>query len=85
MPKRSKAAQSYYESHRSCEACGFPAQEIHHILTRRMGADEPWNFLSLCLPCHEQFHNHGRRTFAERHPDLAPKIKAACERLGRTF
>ena len=84
---RSDAAQFYLNAHRICEACHLiDAQEVHHILTRASGGpDENWNFLALCKYDHNGFHDQGRRSFAERFPHLADKIKEACKTGGRKF
>lgn len=72
-----------------CEvfACAERA-ERHHIISRGSGgSDEPYNILHLCLYHHrlgrDAYHYIGRATFAQRFPDLADKIKAACDMAGR--
>ena len=84
---RSETAWFYFNEHPVCEACRFMAtQEVHHIITRATGGpDEAWNFLSLCKYDHLGLHDQGRRSFAERFPHLADKIKDACKRMGRKF
>ena len=73
-------------AHPECEACGFPSEELHHIISRRSGGlDEEWNWLALCKVCHSIFHNSGRVTFCKRFPHLEDKVKAACDAMGRVF
>ena len=42
----------------TCEWCGCPATDIHHIQRRGMGgsktADRPENLMALCRSCHER-------------------------------
>ena len=72
--------------HPSCEACGFPSEQLHHILSRRSGGpDIEWNWMALCACCHANFHQLGRFSFARRYPVTMEKIRAACEHLGRKF
>ena len=84
---RSDAAWFYFNSHQVCEACNLiETQEIHHVLSRATGGpDEAWNFLALCKSDHYLYHQMGRRSFAERFPHLADKIKEACKTGGRKF
>lgn len=84
--KRSDMAQFYFNAHPACEACGFPSQDLHHIITRKTGGEEEdFNYLALCKVCHMVWHNIGRVSFATRYPHLMPKIKEACEKQGRRF
>jgi len=82
--RRSVEGTIYMNRHQICEACGFPAEELHHILSRRSGGpDVDWNWLSLCRACHLVFHTVGRSSFMERYPACEEKIVAACEHMGR--
>ncbi len=84
--KRSDLGSFYINAHPSCEACGFPSEELHHIITRRSGGpDEEWNWLALCKGCHLLFHSLGRASFCKRYPHLTDKVREACERMGRVF
>ena len=84
--KRSSEGQFYMNAHADCEVCGHPAEELHHLITRKSGGpDEPWNWLALCRYCHAGFHSIGRYSFALRYPQVYDKIKSVCEKMGRTF
>lgn len=85
--RRSDIATFYLNSHRACEACiGFPAEEVHHIITRATGGpDEAFNFLALCKVCHLVFHQIGRASFCKRYPHLEAKVREACDMMGRVF
>lgn len=45
----------------SCEICGSPAVDIHHIMARGMGGDPKGkkdvidNLMAVCRKCHEQY------------------------------
>ena len=84
--RRSAEGTLYMNLHPYCEACGYHAEELHHILTRRSGgADEEYNWLALCKVCHHIYHDIGRVSFAERFPACEAKIVSACEKAGRKF
>ena len=40
-----------------CEACGSPAQDIHHIYGRGEGRDVITNLMALCRKHHEKAHS----------------------------
>jgi 5-methylcytosine-specific restriction endonuclease McrA len=84
--RRSDAGTLYLNLHPHCEACGFPSEQLHHILSRRSGGpDEEWNWMALCKCCHNNFHALGRASFAERYLATMDRIVLACERMGRKF
>jgi len=73
-------------AHSDCEACAFPSEELHHIITRRSGGlDEDFNWLALCKGCHLLFHSLGRASFCKRYPHLEAKVREACDMMGRVF
>lgn len=40
-----------------CEACGDrPAQEVHHLTYRNVGAEPLWDLRAVCKPCHDFIH-----------------------------
>lgn len=45
----------------SCRACGRPAVDPHHIVTRAryLGDDVPENIMPLCRAHHDEFHAEG--------------------------
>jgi hypothetical protein len=45
----------------SCQDCGLPANEVHHLTYERIGNERLEDLLSLCTPCH-----------ALRHGDAGP-------------
>lgn len=84
--KRSDMMQFYINTHPFCEVCGASPVQGHHIITRKTGgAEENWNYLSLCRIDHQLFHMIGRYAFAKRFPQFFDKIKLACEKSGRIF
>jgi len=44
------------ESEVMCEACGKPAQDIHHVYGRGEGRDVITNLMALCRKHHDQAH-----------------------------
>jgi 5-methylcytosine-specific restriction endonuclease McrA len=41
----------------TCEACGErPAQEVHHLTYRNVGAEPLWDLRAVCRPCHDFIH-----------------------------
>ncbi len=79
--KVSEEAKKFWLSHRWCEICGLWAEHPHHIRTRGAGGDDdPRNLLALCTGHHTQVHQVGIASFYDRHPKVAPKIRAALER-----
>ena len=42
----------------TCEACGKPAVDIHHITGRGKGKDEIGNLMALCRKCHDKAHTN---------------------------
>lgn len=48
-------------SYLNCELCGAKNNNsAHHIITRaRQGGDYEWNLMTLCFPCHREWHDKG--------------------------
>lgn len=58
--------RSYLMSHRRCENCGAWATQVHHVNLKRMGGSRRaevtrGKYMALCLSCHEELHNVGRK------------------------
>jgi len=84
--KRSDLGTFYMNAHPDCEACGFPSEELHHVLSRASGGpDDEYNWLALCKADHILFHAMGRASFCKRYPHLEAKVCEACDRMGRVF
>ena len=85
--KRSDAMQFYMNAHPNCEACGIvESHDGHHIITHATGgAEEDYNYLALCVVCHNTWHFVGRKAFAVRYQHLSSKIQEACRRQGRKW
>lgn len=46
-----------------------PGVALHHVKTRGSGGgDEPWNLMPLSFRMHNEVHQMGLTTFADRHP-----------------
>jgi 5-methylcytosine-specific restriction endonuclease McrA len=65
-----------------CQICGFPGNNIHHILYRSEGgrhfAD---NLILLCIKCHDKEHfikKHPKWTFFEAVRHNTDKLKLNC-------
>ena len=70
----------------TCELCGLPAQEVHHISYRKnvLIGKHQWSLLSVCCGCHKriEFTESGKkRTFYEVHSTVKRLLKAS----GRWF
>lgn len=82
----SKEYRDFWKNNRFCEVCLETCVLIwtaapHHIRTRGAGGDDSAeNLLSLCTTHHTEIHQIGTKTFAERHPCVAEKIRKARER-----
>ncbi len=65
MKKHTKIYFDYFDykipSDASCEICGSPAKDIHHIKARGMGGDPQFkkdvieNLMAVCRCCHENY------------------------------
>lgn len=52
-----KTRELYFSEHPFCEACGKPAQEVHHrVPLSRGGTNDFSNLISLCRSCHNKIH-----------------------------
>ena len=86
--KYSRDYVEYWVFHRVCEA-GMDAASgpPHHINSRGAhgNIDEAWNLLALSRTRHAEYHDVGHRVFARRYPHLEPKIRAAREKVGKSW
>src|SRR5208282_372383 len=82
--RRSDQGQFYMNAHPNCEACQIvESHDLHHIITRATdGAEEDYNYLALCVVCHNTWHFVGRKAFAVRYQHLSSKIQEACRGQG---
>lgn len=66
---------SNFQSNESCIACGtmMTQRTYHHIYTRKAYPEfthEPWNKISLCLKCHNEWHNKGTDFMANKYENV---------------
>ena len=77
----SDKVREFWLAHPRCEICGNWSEHPHHCRSRGSGGDDEWiNLLALCTTHHTEVHQMGRKTFAERNPQIALKLAAALER-----
>ena len=61
MVKYIKVYMDYFDfktqSEIMCEACGRPAEDIHHIHGRGKDMDNIKNLMALCRECHNRAHS----------------------------
>lgn len=63
----------YLSRHPSCQMCGEPTSDPHHILGRGWhGADSDANLLALCRPCHDSVNG----TICGKVASLLAKLRA---------
>lgn len=60
----------------NCEMCGQKNNNAaHHIITKaRQGGDYDWNLMTLCFPCHRDWHDKGIRFMLEKFNHLHDRL-----------
>lgn len=58
---KAKREQAFSRDNDICQLCKeSPAEQVHHITYERLGDENLEDLLSVCIPCHEEFHKNKR-------------------------